>query len=187
LAFLIDASETMLQPADPATQPPDWDESLPWRAIDLALHLTQTTMRSKCVRRRGAGARARAWRGRCALTWASARPWARRIVCNENDLMSVTFFGSVRRARVRRQPARADAGSLAAARKLQREKQGVLNCDFAHVYTLQEAPELPAMDVPTARRIQALTHLPGALLLALARGPSLESARSRPRPRRSKL
>ena len=38
-----------------------------------------------------------------------------------------------------------------------------------------------------AQRIQALTHLPGALLLALARGPSLESARSRPRPRRSKL
>ncbi len=73
VAFLIDASETMLQPADPATQPPDWDESLPWRAIDLALHLTQTTMRSKCVRRRGAGAGVRAASALCPNVCARAR------------------------------------------------------------------------------------------------------------------
>ena len=40
----------------------------------------------------------------------------------------------------------------------------MLNCFFDHVYTLRHGEEEPGMDVPTARRIQELTHLPGATL-----------------------
>ncbi len=40
----------------------------------------------------------------------------------------------------------------------------MLNCHFEHVYTLRHGEEEPGMDVPSARRIQQLTHLPGATL-----------------------
>jgi hypothetical protein len=57
IAFLIDGSASMLERAE--VEPPEGSpEDTPWRAIDLALHLVQTTMRNKCVQgcsRRGRG------------------------------------------------------------------------------------------------------------------------------------
>ena len=130
IAFLIDGSASMLARAEVA--PPEGSpEDTPWRAIDLALHLVQTTMRSKCVQRaRGAARAAGAGVGTSACAQLSAfhvtppnvrqrLTRGRRVVCNENDLISVTFFGTVcarggaRRVRERLTRARAKTQNLA--------------------------------------------------------------------------
>ena len=48
VVFLVDAGASMLQPSA-FDAPADWPPSLPFRSLDVALHLVQSAMRHKCV------------------------------------------------------------------------------------------------------------------------------------------